>query len=75
MLTHLAMNKYFRFLANLPFTRMLFEKISQRELGVDIEWTGFSGTLTVRYPSHSNRRDRHTQVSICVSGEYSSTTE
>lgn len=46
-LTNLALNKYFQMFANIPFVKTLFEKFSEKEVGADVEVTGFSGILTV----------------------------
>jgi len=49
-LTNLALNKYFQMFANIPFVKTLFEKFSEKEVGADIEVTGFSGVLTLNIP-------------------------
>ncbi|CAF0730233.1 unnamed protein product [Adineta steineri] len=49
-LTSLALNPYFQMFANIPFVKKLFEKFSEKEIGADIEVTGFSGTLTLNIP-------------------------
>ncbi|CAF1381544.1 unnamed protein product [Adineta ricciae] len=49
-LTNLALNKYFQMFANIPFVKNLFEKFSQKEVGADVEVTGFSGILTLNIP-------------------------
>ena len=46
-LTNLALNKYFQMFANIPFVKTLFEKFSEKDVGADVEVTGFSGILTV----------------------------
>ncbi|CAF1547785.1 unnamed protein product [Adineta ricciae] len=49
-LTNLALNKYFQMFANIPFVKNLFEKFSEKEVGADVEVTGFSGILTLNIP-------------------------
>ncbi|CAF4034076.1 unnamed protein product, partial [Rotaria sordida] len=50
VLTNLALNKYFQMFVNLPFIKTLFEKFSQKDVGIDVELTSFSGILTLNIP-------------------------
>ncbi|CAF0839509.1 unnamed protein product [Rotaria sordida] len=50
VLTNLALNKYFQIFVNLPFIKTLFEKFSQKDVGIDVELTSFSGILTLNIP-------------------------